>query len=205
MKKTHARSLVLVAVSSLALLSGCADDKTQAKAKTAADAAKAQGMKATTQGGMGSRGANGPVGTSDLPNKENGDLGGVATPALHVSEEITQACELPRQDYAPAFEFDSSSIGDDDKDLLAALAKCLSEGALKDRKVALVGRADERGEMEYNMSLGETRADSVRRYLGSLGVDAGRVSSTSRGELDATGKDESGWAKDRRVDIQLSN
>ncbi len=203
MKKTLLRSLVVaVAVSSFAtVLAGCADDKAQTTAKSAADAAKAGRMQATAKGGMGAPGAT----ASDLPRKEAGDIGGVETPALHVSEEITQACALPRQDYAPAFDFDSAQIGPDDKDLLTALAKCLSEGALKDRRVALVGRADERGEMEYNMSLGESRADSVRRYLHDLGVEKARVSSTSRGEIDANGKDEAGWARDRRVDIQLAN
>jgi peptidoglycan-associated lipoprotein len=81
----------------------------------------------------------------------------------------------------------------------------MSEGALKGKAVALVGRADARGEMEYNMSLGEARADSVRRYLHDLGVQHERVSATSRGEMDAMGKDETGYALDRRVDIDLAN
>ncbi len=86
-----------------------------------------------------------------------------------------------------------------------ALARCLSQGALKGRGLELTGRADPRGEPEYNMSLGESRADSVRRYLHDLGVQAERLRATSRGEIDATGTDESGWAYDRRVDIDLAN
>ena len=53
------------------------------------------------------------------------------------------------------------------------------------------------------MTLGDHRADTVRRYLGGLGVDTKRIAETSRGELDATGTDETGWRQDRRVDIAL--
>ena len=55
------------------------------------------------------------------------------------------------------------------------------------------------------MSLGESRAESVRRYLHDLGVQAERLRATSRGEIDATGTDEGSWARDRRVDIDLAN
>jgi peptidoglycan-associated lipoprotein len=131
---------------------------------------------------------------------------GVQTGGLNVSGEIARLCGLkPTQaaSTAPKFDFDSSAIGDDDKTLLAAIAKCLSEGALRGRNVKLTGRADPRGEAEYNMTLGEHRADAVKRYMHDLGVQSERMSSTSRGKLDATGKDEDGWAQDRRVDIDL--
>jgi peptidoglycan-associated lipoprotein len=130
---------------------------------------------------------------------------GLETPSLRVSDEIARACALPQQQYTPSFDFDSNAIGDQDRAVLAALAKCLSDGPLKGRALALTGRADPRGEPEYNMSLGESRADSVRRYLHDMGVQAERLRATSRGELDATGTDESSWAHDRRVDIELMN
>jgi peptidoglycan-associated lipoprotein len=53
------------------------------------------------------------------------------------------------------------------------------------------------------MALGERRAGSASRYLTALGVDGGKLAETSRGKLDATGSDEHGWARDRRVDIVL--
>jgi len=55
------------------------------------------------------------------------------------------------------------------------------------------------------MSLGGTRADAVKRFLHEMGLEDGRVATTSRGELDATGTDEAGYARDRRVDIGLGN
>jgi peptidoglycan-associated lipoprotein len=130
---------------------------------------------------------------------------GVVTPNLHVSDEIARLCNLPQTSASASFEFDSAAIGDQDRTVLAAIAKCLSEGPLKGRNLELVGRADNRGEDEYNMTLGESRADSVRRYLHDLGVQQERLRATSRGELDATGADEAGWALDRRVDIGLVN
>jgi peptidoglycan-associated lipoprotein len=129
----------------------------------------------------------------------------VETPGLRVSEEIARACALPESKVAPSFEFDSTAIGDQDRSVLGAIAKCLLDGPLKGRGLSLTGRADPRGEPEYNMSLGESRADSVRRYLHDLGLRAERLRATSRGELDATGTDEASWSHDRRVDIDLVN
>jgi peptidoglycan-associated lipoprotein len=134
-----------------------------------------------------------------------GPQSGLVTPGLHVSDEIARLCNLPNQQVAPSFDYDSNAIGDQDRVVLSALARCLSEGALRGRGVALTGRADPRGEPEYNMSLGESRADSVRRYLHDLGVQQERLRATSRGEIDATGTDETSWAHDRRVDIDLAN
>jgi peptidoglycan-associated lipoprotein len=129
----------------------------------------------------------------------------VETPGLHVSDAIARACGLPKQQVAPSFQYDSAAIGDEDRAVLLALARCLSEGPLRGSAVSLTGRADPRGEDEYNMTLGEARADSVRRYLHDLGVQQDRLRATSRGEIDADGKDEEGWARDRRVDIDLAN
>ena len=53
------------------------------------------------------------------------------------------------------------------------------------------------------MALGQRRADSVDAYIDRHGVPASRIETTSRGAMDATGQDESGWAHDRRVDVQL--
>jgi peptidoglycan-associated lipoprotein len=78
-------------------------------------------------------------------------------------------------------------------------------GALKGKAVSLVGRADPRGTEEYNLGLGSRRASSVSTYLERLGVGQPQLAVTTRGALDATGTDESGWQKDRRVDIMLQN
>jgi peptidoglycan-associated lipoprotein len=147
----------------------------------------------------------GPVATTTTTSGVPRPEASLETPGLRVSEEIARACALPKQEYAPSFDYDSASIGDQDRTVLAVIAKCVSEGPLKGRGLALTGRADPRGEPEYNMSLGESRADSVTRYLHDLGVKSDRLRATSRGELDAVGTDEGTWAHDRRVDIDLAN
>ena len=67
----------------------------------------------------------------------------------------------------------------------------------------VIGRADPRGTEEYNLGLGSRRAESVSGYLTKLGVGQPQLAVTTRGALDATGTDEAGYAKDRRVDVQL--
>jgi peptidoglycan-associated lipoprotein len=130
----------------------------------------------------------------------------VFTPGLSVSDLIAQACGIKPRGNAvtPNFEYDSAALGEADRQVLGEVAKCLSEGALKGKSVVLIGRADARGEPEYNMTLGHSRADAVHRYLVDLGVGRDRMRATSRGEMDATGTNEDGWANDRRVDIELA-
>ena len=86
--------------------------------------------------------------------------------------------------------------------MLDQVARCVTTGPLKGRTLRLTGRADPRGEQEYNMTLGSSRADAVARYLRALGVTSNQLTETSRGKLDATGTDEASWQLDRRVDIQ---
>ncbi len=72
-----------------------------------------------------------------------------------------------------------------------------------DRKVIIQGNTDERGVSEYNLALGQKRAEAVRRTLSLLGVPDGQMEAVSFGKEKpkATGRDESAWAENRRVDI----
>ena len=126
--------------------------------------------------------------------------------AVSVDDDIIKACDLKFENIedAPKFDYDSESLTTGEKNVLEAIAKCLTTGPLKGKAVDLVGRADPRGETEYNMTLGAKRARSVHTFLGGLGVPGDKLRDTSRGELDAKGTDEDGWRKDRRVDVRLS-
>ena len=126
--------------------------------------------------------------------------------AVNVDDDIIKACNLKFENIedAPKFDYDSESLTPGEKNVLEAIAKCLTVGPLKGKAVDLVGRADPRGETEYNMTLGAKRARSVHTFLGGLGVPADKLRDTSRGELDAKGTDEDGWRKDRRVDVRLA-
>jgi peptidoglycan-associated lipoprotein len=120
---------------------------------------------------------------------------------ITVSDEIRRACGLSDQD--AYFPYDSSALESQDIAPLTSIARCFSAGPLKGRTMVLVGRADPRGPSDYNLSLGQRRADSVEMYLDRHGVDRTKMDTSSRGAMDATGSDEAGWAKDRRVDVML--
>ncbi len=127
--------------------------------------------------------------------------------AVNVDDNILKACNLKfaNVEEAPKFDFDSEQLTESEKAVLEQVAKCLTTGPLKGRAVDLVGRADPRGETEYNMTLGAKRARAAHNFLGGLGVANDKLFDTSRGELDATGTEEQGWRKDRRVDVKLRN
>jgi peptidoglycan-associated lipoprotein len=97
------------------------------------------------------------------------------------------------------FGFDKSSLTSEAGAALAKNASCLKK---TERSINLVGHADPRGTTEYNMALSDRRAQAVKEYLQRTGVAATRLSPVPRGALDATGSNESGWAKDRRVDSE---
>lgn len=182
--KIHSRSTwACVAASLLALAAvGCGDNP-----KPPPTTPKAQPSSAPT-----------PV-TSAPQNKDQ--------MAVNVDDAILKACNLKfsNVEEAPKFDFDSEQLSEQEKAVLEQVAKCLTTGPLKGRAVDLVGRADPRGETEYNMTLGAKRARSAHNFLAGLGVAGDKLFDTSRGELDATGTDEQGWRRDRRVDVKLRN
>ena len=122
---------------------------------------------------------------------------------INISDEIKKACGITDSD--AFFAFDSANVRDQDQRVLGQLAKCFSTGPLKGREMRLVGHADPRGEPEYNMVLGGRRADNVKSFIVQKGLAQAKVSTTSRGEMDATGSDEAGWTRDRRVDVVLGD
>jgi peptidoglycan-associated lipoprotein len=122
--------------------------------------------------------------------------------SIHIDRAILTACGIPEP--KAHFAFDSANVRAEDAEPLDLIAKCFTTGPLKGRSLKLVGHADPRGETEYNFVLGASRADAIGGYLASKGLEKARIATTSRGEMDATGTDEDGWARDRRVDILLA-
>jgi peptidoglycan-associated lipoprotein len=100
------------------------------------------------------------------------------------------------------FDFDSSEIKGSGTDIVAAHAKYLASHA--GTRVRLEGHTDDRGSREYNIGLGERRAQAVRRALLLQGATDAQISTVSYGaERPAVpGHDEAAWAKNRRVEIQ---
>lgn len=99
------------------------------------------------------------------------------------------------------FEFDSSVLNDEARQALLVHAEILSASPTS---IRLEGHADERGTREYNMALGERRANAVRDFLILQGVDAGLIETISYGEEQPAypGSSESSWAQNRRVELK---
>lgn len=99
------------------------------------------------------------------------------------------------------FDFDSYIVKDDFKPMVEAHAKYLSSN--KGRKIVIQGNTDERGGREYNLALGQKRAEAVRKSLSLLGVPDSQMEAVSFGKEKpkATGSDEASWAENRRADI----
>ena len=122
---------------------------------------------------------------------------------IAISDEIRKACGISDED--AYFAFDSARIDGRARGVLSQVTKCFKSGPLAGRQLNLVGRADPRGDNEYNMVLGGHRASAVGSTLEDLGLARDRISSSSRGAMDARGTDEATWAKDRRVDVLLGS
>ena len=97
------------------------------------------------------------------------------------------------------FDTDKYNVDAADQVALAQQAQWLMKYPAK--TATLEGHADERGTREYNLALGERRANAAKNYLVGLGVDAGRLTTVSYGKERpvALGSDEASWAKNRRA------
>jgi len=99
------------------------------------------------------------------------------------------------------FDFDKSDVKPEFLDTLTAHAKYLV--ANPTQKIRIEGYTDERGTVEYNIALGDRRAQAVRRFMMFQGVSADQISTVSYGEAHPAdaGHDETAWAKNRRAVI----
>jgi peptidoglycan-associated lipoprotein len=97
------------------------------------------------------------------------------------------------------FETDSFSLDGEDRGILDAQAQWLARNPAV--RVTIEGHADERGTREYNLALGDRRANSAKNYLASRGVSPGRMTVISWGKErpEAMGSDEGAWAQNRRA------
>jgi len=96
------------------------------------------------------------------------------------------------------FDLDKYDIKDKDREILSNLADWLSKN--KSVKIEIEGHCDERGTNEYNLALGERRANSAKKYLVTLGIQASRIGTISYGEEKplCTESSEECWLNNRR-------
>lgn len=97
------------------------------------------------------------------------------------------------------FGLDQYDIDAEDQATLQSQAAWLQQNPAV--RVTVEGHADERGTRDYNIALGERRANAAKNYLASLGIDSGRITTVSYGKERpaALGSDEASWAQNRRA------
>jgi peptidoglycan-associated lipoprotein len=141
-------------------------------------------------GGSGANGSGGEFGGADGGLDGGGGMGGVGV----------EVAELERV----YFDYDRSTLRDDQRPTLRANAAAVQNHA-DWRTVVIEGHCDERGSEEYNLALGERRANSVRKYLSDSGVPDARLDVVSFGESRPAvqGHDESAFRFNRRAEFRV--
>ena len=142
--------------------------------------------------------------TVDAPDTDPGAMG----PAESLESEVSSTDNIMEgRTSGPMlpvyFDFDSATVRADQVDRVETNAKFIKENP--GISIRIEGNCDPRGTKEYNLALGERRAQSAMKYLVNLGVDESRLSTVSWGEekLLLYGHDELSWAQNRRDDFVI--
>lgn len=185
--------LALATLAAAALLAGCStpvalDEKPQAAAPVTT--ARTTPPAAAGGGAQPGPAAQSQVATVDLARQRAEQEAAAAARAV---------AGLPRVLY---FDFDSFLLRAEDKPAIEGYAKYLV--SQRSKRMSLEGHADERGGREYNLALGQKRAEAVAKSLELLGVNAGQVEAVSFGEERPAdpASNEAAWAKNRRVELK---
>ena len=135
------------------------------------------------------------------PGTDSGAMGKeepLESKAIGISEGRTSDGMLPVY-----FDFDSSDIREDQVSRIEVNSEFMKKNPVVN--IRIEGNCDPRGTKEYNMALGERRAQSAKKYLENLGIDEKRLSTISFGKerLLLHGQDELSWAQNRRDDFVI--
>lgn len=127
------------------------------------------------------------------------DSGRVSTVTADSSGLDPEARSLMQQ--SVFFDYDSFAVKDQYRSTIDANGKFLN--ANRARRVIVQGNTDERGGSEYNLALGQKRAEAVRKQLALVGVPEGQIEAVSLGKEKprSMGHDEAAWAENRRADF----
>jgi peptidoglycan-associated lipoprotein len=189
---TRFRAPLMSALAAAALLVGCSStplstDVARVESRNTGAAGAGQAGSGATAGGAS------PSGTPQS---------GVATVDLAAARAASAAAAAAKAARIVYFDFDSFVIKDEFKPAVDAHAKALATD--KARRVTIEGHTDERGGREYNLALGQKRAEAVLRSLVLLGASDQQLEAVSFGEERPAdpGHDEAAWAKNRRAELK---
>lgn len=202
MKSTHnIKSWLLVALVTV-FVSACAttQDEIPADGDGAPAVDQSQGGSSTGTVDGGSDGAN----ASGLDGADGGDGTAIVDgPPMTATDELEQT-EGALSNRTIYFEFDSAKLTSESIAILETHGNFVAGNG--EVSVRLEGHADERGSREYNIALGDRRAQSVRRVLLFQGASSDQVETVSYGEEQpaVSGHDEESWGKNRRVELMYT-
>lgn len=120
-----------------------------------------------------------------------------------MDEQVSEPTPPPFSPETVYFGFDSDQLSMDGQDRLKALSDYMMTNSTVN--IQIEGHCDERGSVQYNLALGERRAQAVKNYLSNTGIDASRISTISWGKEKPAipGKDESAWSQNRRAEFNV--
>ena len=146
-----------------------------------------------------------PDPTDTVPGDSSSDSGDYGDDGLMGGEEVIYEPTASEMGNIVYFDYDSSELRAEDTDIVASHARELSMNS--GMSVRLEGHGDERGSREYNIGLGERRAQTVRRLLLIQGASSAQVSTVSFGEERPAveGSSEAAYSQNRRVEITYTN
>ncbi len=198
MKRSLALFTIVVFLAGLFLVTGCARKAVKPEGK----AVKEEVEKAMPE--------------ETIPEDRVGEGAGLEEDAVEgaaVGEEVAPAEEVtPAEEEAMVtgiedvfFDYDRYSIREDARATLEKNVKILLNGK-KDARIVIEGHCDERGTVEYNIALGQRRADAVKKYLVDLGVDPSRITTVSYGKEKpfCFEHNEQCWQENRRAHFVIS-
>jgi peptidoglycan-associated lipoprotein len=181
----------LIFLSLLAALCGCSSTKLDADVpvETRSTAAASSGSDTANPGQAGAATSGAATGGAALS---------AVTPVDLTKVSPVVASNLPRVMY---FDFDSYVVREEYRAAIETYAKLLAQD--RSKRLAIEGHTDERGGREYNLALGQKRAEAVAKSLALFGAKEAQLDAVSFGkERPAVqGSDESAWAKNRRAEL----
>ena len=183
-----------------ALLAGCSTNPQQSapvEDRSTAATAPSSGSGATTGGAAGSGVAGSATGSGAAGAGSAGAGAGAGSAALRDPNNILSKRSI-------YFDYDSDAVKDEYRSLLEAHARYLQQN--RNARMVIQGNTDERGSREYNIALGQRRADAVRQLMRVLGASEAQIETVSFGEEKPKnpGHDEAAWTENRRADIVYS-
>jgi peptidoglycan-associated lipoprotein len=186
---------VLVSIVLVNLLAACASEKPNEMTSAAPVSTKSSASNFASTTGSSTSATAGSINSITA----SGTASSVRTAADSLND--SNSILAKRSVYYPV---DVSIVQDADKPVILAHAKYLSEHA--NRKMRLEGNCDERGSTEYNLALGQHRADGVKELLVLSGARSSQLMTFSYGEEKpmATGHDEADWMQNRRTDLKFT-